>query len=343
MDGGDYGVGQSGGDKFIFRPPNCAIFSCDSNGTARMPIPDYQSLMLPVLKRSAEGSPIRVPDVEQDIANEFGLTQSERDQLLPSGRQKILHNRIHWAKFYMSKAGLVETPERGRFQATEAGKELLRTNPSRVDVDTLLRYPSFVAFREGSNESEEEGAAGGGPAVAAATTPEEQIEAAFTVLQSALRADLLQRILQNSPAFFEHVIVDLLVAMGYGGSRRSAATQLGRTGDGGVDGVINEDRLGLDRIYVQAKRYAPENSVGRPDVQGFLGSLVGLGATKGVFVTTSGFSQQAIEFAKHLPQRIILIDGDRLAELMIEHDIGVRLNRAVEFKRIDEDFFAEDE
>lgn len=180
--------------------------------------------------------------------------------------------------------------------------------------------------------------------VSAQATPEEQIEAAYASLHAALRADLLARVLQNTPGFFERVIVDLLVAMGYGGSQRSAAAELvGRSGDGGVDGVINEDPLGLDRVYVQAKRYAPGNPVGRPEVQGFLGSLVGRGATKGVFVTTSTFTSQAIDFARPLPQRIILINGQRLADLMIEHDVGVRVNRRIEFKRLDEDFFGEEE
>jgi restriction system protein len=174
-------------------------------------------------------------------------------------------------------------------------------------------------------------------------TPEEQIESAYAAMQSALKGDLLQRILDNSPSFFEALIVELLVAMGYGGSRLSAATQLGRSGDGGVDGVINEDRLGLDRVYVQAKRYKAGTTVGRPDVQSFVGSLVGLGATKGVFVTTSTFSSQAIDYVRHLRERVILIDGERLAELMTEHNVGVRVSRAVEFKRIDEDFFSEDE
>jgi restriction system protein len=175
-------------------------------------------------------------------------------------------------------------------------------------------------------------------------TPEEQIEAAHIALLSALRAELLQRILQNSPTFFEQVIVDLLVAMGYGGTHRSAREHLGRSGDGGVDGVINQDRLGLDRVYVQAKRYAPDSSpIGRPAVQGFVGSLVGLGAAKGVFATTSTFTREAVEFAKHLNQRVILLDGQRLTELMIEHDVGVRTNRKVEFKKLDEDFFSEEE
>lgn len=172
--------------------------------------------------------------------------------------------------------------------------------------------------------------------------PEEQIERAFQATQTALRADLLDRIAQNSPTFFEQLIVDLLVAMGYGGSLRNAAEHLGRSGDGGIDGIINEDRLGLDRIYVQAKRYASSNAVGRPDVQAFVGSLVGLGATKGVFVTPSTFSPHARDYVRHLVQRVILIDGERLADLMIEHGVGVRVSRTLEFKRLDEDFFTEE-
>jgi restriction system protein len=191
-----------------------------------------------------------------------------------------------------------------------------------------------------NDQSEEAGAAI--PAVPSASTPEEVVEAAYNAAKAALRADLLERILQNSPGFFERVIVDLLVAMGYGGSHKNASEQLGRSGDGGVDGVINEDVLGLDRVYVQAKCYATGASVGRPEVQAFTGSLVGLGAMKGVFVTTSTFSSQAIEFASRIPQRIILIDGKRLTELMIEHSVGVRSSRVLEFKRLDEDFFGED-
>jgi len=223
---------------------------------------------------------------------------------------------------------------------------LLARNLSRIDVDLLLEYPVFKEFYRGSESGGAPGAAPEAvvvPAHAPTTTPEEQIEAAHLALHSALRADLLQRVLQNSPGFFEQVIVDLLVKMGYGGSHRNAATQLGRSGDGGVDGVINEDRLGLDRVYVQAKRYALGNSVGRPEVQAFVGSLVGLGATKGVFVTTSSFSAQANEFVRHLSQRVILIDGQRLADLMIEHNVGVRVSRTIDFKRLDEDFFSEEE
>lgn len=306
-------------------------------------IPDYQTLMLPVLRHAAEGE-TRVADVSERIADDLGLTQAERDELLPSGRQRLLHNRIHWAKFYMSKAGLIASPARGRFVATDKGKALLATSPERIDVALLMQEPEFREFYRNEGAGEEENGVPVKPAqdTSVRTTPEEQIDAAHASMQAALRDELLQRILSNSPAFFEQLIVDLLVAMGYGGSHKDAATQLGRSGDGGVDGIVNEDRLGLDRIYVQAKRYAPGNAVGRPDVNGFVGSLVGLGATKGVFVTTSTFSQPARDYVKHLSQRIILIDGEELADLMIEHGVGVRSYRTVEFKRLDEDFFGEE-
>lgn len=270
----------------------------------------------------------RVSEVADKIAVEFGLTRQECEEMLPSGRQAILHNRIHWAKFYMGKAGLVDAPRRGWFKASAAGLALLASNPGRIDVKRLLTIPSFSAFYRRDTSSghlvESANDAAVVPMPVTFTTPEEQIEQIHLSVQAALRADLLERILQNSPSFFETLIVDLLVAMGYGGSHRTAARQLGRTGDGGVNGVIDEDRLGLDRVYVQAKRYASGNSVGRPEVQGFVGSLVGLGATKGVFVTTSTFSQNAMDYAGHLGQRVILIDGERLTELMIEHNVGVR-------------------
>jgi len=309
-----------------------------------MPVPDYQTLMLPVLRHAAQGE-TRVPEIADKIADEFALTKEERDQRFTSG-QTVLHNRVHWAKFYMTKAGLITSPRRGRFIASEEGRKVLARNPQRIDVALLLGYPVFKDFYRGSSSDENGGAlstAVVAQAPAPTTTPEDQIEAAYLTVRTALRADLLQRILQNSPSFFETVIVNLLVGMGYGGSHINAARQLGRSGDGGVDGVINEDRLGLDRVYVQAKRNAPTNSVGRPEVQAFVGSLVGLGAAKGVFVTTSTFSNQAREFVQHLTQRVILIDGQRLGDLLIEHNVGVRVSRLVEFKRVDEDFFSEDE
>lgn len=304
-------------------------------------IPDYQTLMLPVLKLAAEGD-WRVPKAAEEIADRFNLTDEERDEILPSGRQRILHNRIHWAKLYMTRAGLIESPKRGLFRATPAGKELLAKSPPKIDNETLKAFPSFVEFQQSSatGKAKDERPVAAAAAESSAT-PEEQIDAAQAVLHSALSGDVLQRILDNSPAFFEFLIVDLLVAMGYGGTHENAALKLGKSGDNGVDGVIDEDRLGLDRIYVQAKRYAPHNSVGRPEVQGFVGSLVGFGATKGVFVTTSTFSVGARQYADQIPQRIILIDGARLTDLMIEHDVGVRMNRHVAIKRLDEDFFSE--
>lgn len=303
-----------------------------------MPIPDYQLLMLPVLQIAAKGE-TSVPLVEEQVAAKLAITEVERAQMLPSGKQRVLHNRIHWAKFYLGKAGLLETPRRGRFVISAAGRAVLERPPARLDNRFLQGFPAFQEFyRRNQEDSIGQPVDEAGPPSA---TPEEVVEAAYNTVHAALGAELLERILSNSPGFFEGLIVELLVAMGYGGSRRSAAEQLGKSGDGGVDGVINEDLLGLDRVYVQAKRYAPGSSVGRPEVQAFTGSLVGLGASKGVFVTTSTFSAPAVEFAARIPQRVILIDGERLTRLMIEHGVGVRSSRVLEFKRLDEDFFSE--
>lgn len=308
-----------------------------------MAIPDYQTLMLPVLTIAAEGE-TRVPLAANKIADRLGLTEDEREEMLPSGKQRLLHNRVHWAKFYLTKAGLIDSPRRGVFVISPAGKHLLASNPGRIDVDTLKRIPMFADYYSQYSGSSSGREAAEVLAVSSTSdaTPEEQIDAAHTVITAALKADLLQRILDQSPFFFERLIVDLLVAMGYGGSHEDAARQLGKSGDGGIDGVIDEDRLGLDRIYVQAKRYAVGSSVGRPEVQGFVGSLVGRGASKGVFVTTSAFSKQAIDYARGLQQRVILIDGPQFTELMIEFGVGVRTSRAIEVKRVDEDFFADE-
>lgn len=306
-----------------------------------MAIPDYQTLMLPVLQVAAEGE-TRVPKAADKIADQLGLSDEEREELLPSGKQALLHNRIHWAKFYMSKAGLIDIPSRGVFVASDAGRALLAKHPQRIDVDLLKTYPAFIEFYDKSNSNDGESQDTAQLQSAASdATPEEQIDAASAVLTKALKADLLARVHEQTPTFFEHLIVELLVAMGYGGSHESAARRLGKSGDGGIDGIVDEDRLGLDRIYVQAKRYDPEQTIGRPAIQGFVGSLVGFGATKGVFVATCSFSKQAREYVENLQQRVILIDGDRLAELMIEFDIGVRVSRAIQVKRLDEDFFAD--
>jgi restriction system protein len=311
-------------------------------------IPDYQTLMLPVLRAAAQGER-RVPEVAEQIANDLALSEDEREQLLPSGRQRLLHNRVHWAKTYLGKAGLIAAPARGLFKTTERGRALLARNPSRIDVNVLMEYPEFRDYYElslrrtpSSSDTDAPPEVPGASSAPPTATPEEQIESAHQAVLSALRAELLERVVQNSPAFFERLIVELLVGMGYGGSYKDASQRLGRSGDGGVDGVVNEDPLGLDRVYVQAKRY-DSTTVGRPDVQAFVGSLVGLGATKGVFVTTSTFSSQARDFVRHIPQRVVLIDGQQLAELMIEHEVGVRTSRSISFKRLDEDFFTEEE
>lgn len=328
---------QTGSSLLAFAP-RCGT---QAGKGGRVPIPDYQTLMLPVLKLAAEGD-WRVPKAADRIADQFGLTVEEREASLPSGRQRLLHNRIHWAKLYMTRAGLIESPQRGVFRASDEGRALLAKKLTSIDNEALKAYPSFVEFQRAGSAGQ---AKVEKPVAEAASvssgTPEEQIDAAQAVLHSALSGELLQRILDNSPLFFEQLIVDLLVAMGYGGSHQNAALKLGKSGDNGVDGVIDEDRLGLDRIYVQAKRYAATNSVQRPEVQGFVGSLVGFGATKGVFVTTSSFSAGAQQYANQIPQRVILIDGARLTDLMIEHDVGVRVSRAIKVKRIDEDFFGE--
>jgi restriction system protein len=304
-----------------------------------MPVPDYQTLMLPILELAALGEQ-SIPSVEAPLAERFALSEEERDARLPSGQQKILHNRAHWAKFYLTKAGLIESHARGRFQITPAGGQFLKTRPAPLDKAFLLTIP---AFQEWYNKSEP----GTAPVNAyeaplVEKTPEETVDDAYGAVRSGLRDELIDRILNNTPAFFEKLIVDLLVAMGYGGTHEKATEQLGKSGDGGVDGVINEDLLGLDRIYVQAKRYAMGTTISRPDIQAFTGSLVGFGATKGVFVTTSSFSAQAKDFAGRVPQRVILIDGRRLADLMIDYGVGVRTYRSLEFKRLDEDFFTEE-
>ncbi len=224
---------------------------------------------------------------------------------------------------------------------SDAGRQVLASPPTELNTKYLLTIPAFRDFYRGDYDT------GAGAAVIEAepsvATPEEVIDAAHQAVQAALRDELLERILQNSPAFFEQLITELLVAMGYGGSRLNAAEKLGRSGDGGVDGVINEDVLGLDRVYVQAKRHAPGSTIGRPAIQEFTGSLVGFSASKGVFVTTSAFSAQAIDFASRIPQRVLLINGKRLTEPMVEHGVGVRISQTVEFKRLDEDFFSEEE
>lgn len=306
-----------------------------------MPVPDYQTLMLPVLKAAAAGE-VRVPDLIDPIADAFDLTAEERDALLPSGGKTRLANRIGWAKTYLAKAGLVESKRRGYFSATERGREILAEHPSQIDIALLSRFQEFEQFRRSSREEQSNGRDVSRVVEASNQTPDELLMATHQAIQDSLCADLLDRLIKAPPSFFESTIVTLLLNMGYGGSREEAGRAIGRSGDGGLDGVIDQDPLGLDRVYVQAKRYQATSAIGEPEIRGFAGSLQGVKATKGVFVTTSYFTPQAKAFAEKIERRIVLIDGELLAQLMIKHDVGVRIQETLHIKKIDEDFFTSD-
>ena len=294
--------------------------------------------MLPMLQYGSEGV-ISFKDAVAKASDDFQLSDEERQKTIPSGSEPLIKNRVAWAITYLVKANLLHRPKRAYFTITENGKDVLASNPAAINRKYLEQFPEFVQFLKQKKVSKSSQVAESDDS--SAITPEERIGVAYDEITSEIESELIAKILDASPDFFERVIVNLLVAMGYGGSYEQAGEHLGKSGDGGVDGVINEDKLGLDLIYVQAKRYTPENSVGRPAIQAFAGSLLGLGASKGVFVTTSSFSKQAYDYAAGVPQRIILIDGEKLTSLMLENNVGVRVNRTIELKRIDEDFFIE--
>lgn len=299
-----------------------------------MAIPDFQTLMLPVLRLAAEGE-IRVAEAVERLSDEFNLTADERVELLPSGRQAKMANRVHWAVTYLVKAGLADRPRRGVFGITDEGRKVLASPPSRIDIAYLSQFKGFDEFRARSSD---DGAAQVEPTVSLATgTPEERVEAAFDDLNAALRTDLLDRIFGMHPSAFVKLIVDLMLGMGYG--EGGSGEHLGRTSDGGIDGVINEDVLGLDIIFLQAKRYAAANCIGVEKVREFAGALDERGATKGVFVTTSYFAPQARQYAQRSPKRLILIDGDELTRLLIKYGVAVRVYRTLELKKIDSDYF----
>jgi restriction system protein len=311
-----------------------------------MTIPDYQSLMRPLLALGSDGSEKNINDAIKGIADQLKLTDDERHQLLPSGKQPIFANRVHWARTYLDKACAIKRTRRSHFQITDRGKQLLADNPTRIDVQVLKKFPEFIAFQTPKAIDETTGSSVALPSIAtelpeSAVTPEEAIEQAETQIFENLKSQLLVRTLEKSPSFFESLVVDLIIKMGYGGSRENVVQKLGKSGDEGIDGVVNEDALGLDVVYPQAKRYAADNTIGRERIQQFAGALVGQGASKGVFVTTSSFSKGAIDYATKVPQRIILIDGKKLAQLMVQYGVGVRIERTVEIKRMDLDYFDE--
>jgi restriction system protein len=303
-------------------------------------IPDFQTLMLPVLQCAAK-SEVRISDVVQKLADEFGLSSEERSHLLPSGRQTTFSNRVHWAKSYLGKAGLVELTKRAHFRATEDGRKVLAAPPERIDIKYLNRFPSFQQFREADGEKDDnEPTSSLTSNMMPTLTPDEVMRNAHRQLEIALADELMQRIRSGTPAFFESLVVRLLVEMGYGGSVTDVSKALvGGTGDGGVDGVIDQDALGLDRIYVQTKRYADGNTVGAGAIRDFFGSLDRFKATKGLFVTASTFSPSARETAAQLSKRIVLIDGDHLTRLMIRHGVGCRIEETLYVKKVDEEFF----
>lgn len=307
-----------------------------------MAIPDYQSVMLPLLRFAAEQKEeISTGEAVETLATQLGLSDSDLKEMLPSGVQPTFMNRVGWASTYMKKAGLLESTRRGYYQITQHGLELLKKNPTNINVKLLKQYPEFQAFqqlkgtRSGEKKSWSEQAAD-----IESATPSEVLERAYENLRNELADELIEKLKKASPSFFERIVVELLVKMGYGGSRADAGKAIGRSGDGGIDGIIKEDKLGLDVVYIQAKRW-DTNSVGRPDVMQFAGALQAQKATKGIFIATSRFTDDARNYVSQIGSKVVLIDGDQLSQLMIDHDVGVSTISLYPVKKIDADYFEE--
>jgi restriction system protein len=307
-----------------------------------MAVPDYQSVMLPLLRLAAEkGEEISTGEAVEFLAEEFGLTDEDLKEMLPSGIQPTFVNRVGWASTYMKKAGLLEATRRGFYRITPRGQDLLKKKPKIINVKLLKQYPEFLEFQQlkGTRSAEKVKDAKEPPDTSEAT-PSEALEAAYENLRDELADELLARLKKSSPSFFERVVVELLVKMGYGGSRADAGKAIGKTGDGGIDGIIKEDKLGLDVIYIQAKRWE-NNPVGRPEVMQFAGALQAQKANKGIFITTSRFTDDARSYISQIGSKIVLIDGEQLTNLMIEHDVGVSTVSMYPVKKIDTDYFDE--
>ena len=304
-----------------------------------MPIPDFQSLMLPVLKALSGGVEMPISKVRVYVADTEGLTTEDVRELLPSGRQQVFTNRIAWAVTHMSHAGLVEKVRRSVYRLTKEGERLLAQAPTRIDLKVLRNYSAYAEWRTGQSAP----AASGDTALAVSedesVTPEEALDRAAKELRDALETEVLDRVREAESAFLERVVIDLLIAMGYGGGDAAMGKVTGRSGDGGIDGTIREDTLGLDEVYLQAKKYAAGNTVGESDLRNFAGAIDAANTTKGVFVTTASFTKAAKAYVEKSPKRIVLIDGEELARLMVEHNIGVRPKIQYKVKRIDEDYF----
>ncbi len=301
-----------------------------------MPIPDYQAIMLPLLKFAKDKQEHSLIETVSILANQFNLTEDEKNELLPSGGEGRFYNRVSWARTYLKKANLLSYPRRGFFAITSRGIQLLLENPQGITANFLKKYDEFVQFIEIKNDDNIKNIED----KTIVETPEEILESAHQKLQENLSGEILESIKKCSSYFFEYLVVDLLVSMGYGGSRKEAGQAVGKSGDEGIDGIIKEDRLGLDVIYIQAKRW--DNVVGRPEIQKFAGALLGQSAKKGIFITTSDFTNGAIDYVTRIDSKIILVNGDRLTELMIEHNVGVTSITRYEVKKIDSDYFIED-
>jgi restriction system protein len=309
-----------------------------------MPIPDFQSFMLPLLTIAADGAEHSLEQAREILARDFGLSVAERNELLPSGRQRRFDNRVAWAKVFLEKAKLLSSSRRAHFQITDRGRQLLKERPSRIDIRLLLdRYEEFRRFR--TSESGDVTGSEATPRIVPETasqahTPEEQLEQSYQSIRAGLAGEVLARVKAATPEFFEQLVVDLLLRMGYGGNRLEAGRAIGGSGDEGIDGVINEDRLGLDSIYIQAKKW--DGKVGRPEIQRFVGALHGKRARKGVFLTTGTFSSEAREYIRTIDPRVVLIDGPELASYMLDLDIGVTTKAIFQLKRIDSDYFSDE-
>ncbi len=304
----------------------------------------YQSIMFPLLKYSGDEQEHSLRECIEALASHFNLTQEERKQLLPSGKQPIFDNRVGWARTYLKKAGLLVNTRRGYLKITTQGQIILKNNSiQEINFKFLKRFPEFVNFHKNNKEPKNNVSCSDVnkqlDEIEENKTPEEQLEKIYLGIKEELKKELLETIKQYSPNFFEKLVIDLLIAMGYGGSRKEAGEAVGQVNDGGIDGIIKEDRLGLDIIYIQAKRW--ENTVGRPEIQKFAGALLGRQAKKGIFITTSNFSKEAKEYTTMIDSKIILIDGDRLGELLIDYNVGVSMVESYAIKKIDNDYFTE--
>jgi len=295
--------------------------------------------MLPLLKLVSDGNEHRFNDLVNILSEQFKLTEEEKKELLPSGQTFVFGSRVGWARTYLKKAGLIDSPKRGIVLLTQRGKNVLKENPLDVNVKYLRKFPEFIEFQTTKKEELHDVNI---PVIEEAKqqTPEELLEFGYQTIRKSIEQEILGKLKAVTPAFFEKIVVELLVKMGYGGSLQDAGKAVGKSNDEGIDGVIKEDKLGLDVIYIQAKRW--EGVVGRPELHKFVGALAGQGAKKGIFITTSYFSKEASDYVPRNETKIVLIDGARLAQYMIDYNLGVSVQNTYEIKKIDSDYFEED-